>query len=194
MDRLRATAQAGDWVFGMGGNRLKATGRCIYGMKVTETLSFDEFWADPRFTAKKPTRNGSRVMMLGDNIYSRTDENAPWHQEDSHHSFPDGSPNQSNVEKDTRSNVVLVSEHFTYFGKNAAAVPISVLNEVGYKNCRGHRVFSQENAAPLVNWFQEITIGKVNTILGDPFDFRLSGARYSSGSNTIIKDEVVDTG
>ena len=54
MDRLRATAQAGDWVFGMGGSRLKATGRCVYGMKVTETISFDEFWADPRFAAKRP--------------------------------------------------------------------------------------------------------------------------------------------
>jgi hypothetical protein len=177
----------------MGGSRLKATGRCVYGMKVTETISFDEFWADPRFATKRPLRNGSRVMMLGDNIYSRTNENTPWHQEDSHHSFPDGSPNQSNVEKDTRANFVLASEHFVYFGENAIEVPASVLEEVGYSNGRGHRVFSQDDANPLLEWFEFVTIGKLNTVLGDPFDFRLSGARYSSGSNKIIKDEVVET-
>ena len=193
MDRLRATAKAGDWVFGMGGSRLKATGHCVYGMKVTETMSFDEFWSDPRFTAKRPIRNGSRVMMLGDNIYSRSNESTPWHQEDSHHSFPDGSPNQSNIEKDTRANVVLASRHFVYFGENAIKVPVNVLEEIGYSNGRGHRVFSQDVAAPLLNWFDQVATGKLNTILGDPFDFRLSGARYSSGSNKIIKDEVVDT-
>lgn len=193
MDRLRATAQVGDWVFGMGGSRLKATGRCVYGMRVTERLSFDEFWCDPRFAAKRPIRNGSRVMMLGDNIYSRTNESTPWHQEDSHHSFPDGSPNQSNIEKDTRANVVLASEHFAYYGENALEVPVNVLEKVGYSNGRGHRVFSQEAALPLVSWFERTAQGKLNSILGDPFDFRLSGARYSSGSNKIIKDEIVNT-
>ena len=96
-------------------------------MKVTKKISFDEYWADPHYVAKRPIRNGSRVMMLGDNIYSRTNEDSPWHQEDSHHSFPDGSPNQSNIDKDTRSNAVLVSEHFVYYGKDAIEVPQEVL-------------------------------------------------------------------
>lgn len=191
MDRLRATAQVGDWIFGMGGSRLKATGRCIYGMKVTKKISFDEYWADPHYVAKRPIRNGSRVMMLGDNIYSRTNEDSPWHQEDSHHSFPDGSPNQSNIDKDTRSNAVLVSEHFVYYGKDAIEVPQEVRDEIGYSNGRGHRVFTEDGATPLLEWFDHTTSGILNMVVADPFDFRLSGARYSSGSNRIIKDEVV---
>jgi hypothetical protein len=49
----------------MAGGDLSAPGNCIFGMRVTETLSFDQYWLDPRFEVKKPLRNGSRVMMLG---------------------------------------------------------------------------------------------------------------------------------
>ena len=68
---IRKVAQIGDWVMGVGGGRLQATGRCIYLMKVSEILNFDKYWSDKRFRVKKPVRNGSPVMMVGDNIYHR---------------------------------------------------------------------------------------------------------------------------
>ena len=39
----------GDWVFGVGGRRLKATGKCVFAMKVTRTVTFNEYWQDPEF-------------------------------------------------------------------------------------------------------------------------------------------------
>ena len=65
---IRRTAKIGDWVMGVGGSRLAAVGRCIYLMKVSKIRTFDEYWNDPKFQRKKPLRNGSLVMMVGDNI------------------------------------------------------------------------------------------------------------------------------
>jgi hypothetical protein len=64
MPRIRAKAQVNDWVVGIGGLRLKATGRCVYAMRVTETLSFDEYWVSETYFDKRPVRNGSSVAYL----------------------------------------------------------------------------------------------------------------------------------
>jgi hypothetical protein len=113
--RIRKQAKAGDWVIGMGGGRLKAKGRCIFAMQVTEKLTYNEYWADPRFLVKRPVRNGSSKMMVGDNIYYRDSDSAPWQQADSHHSHADGSINQLNLARDTQSDKVLISQHFFSF-------------------------------------------------------------------------------
>src|SRR5579871_6946909 len=94
--RIRKHAQIGDWVIGMGGRRLKLMGRCVFAMKVTQALSFNEYWEDHSFLDKRPVRNGSRAMMVGDNIYHRNGNEEGWIQLDSHHSLPDGSPNELN--------------------------------------------------------------------------------------------------
>ena len=189
--RIRSVADIGDWIFGVAGGDLVEAGHCVFGMRVTETLSFDEYWLDPRFEVKKPLRNGSRVMMLGDNIYHRESVNAEWQQEDSHHSRPDGSPDASNIATDTQTNRVLVSEHFTYFGASAPAIPAYVLDAIGYRNGRNHRRFSALAAKPLLFWFQEEAYRARSQIVDDPFQFRRSAARFSSGSNKIT-DEVVE--
>ena len=71
--RIRNVAQIGDWVMGVGGRSLQATGKCIYLMNVSEILTFDTYlsFVDTRFRVKKPIRNGSPVMMVGDNVYHR---------------------------------------------------------------------------------------------------------------------------
>ena len=188
--KIRSVAEVDDWIFGVGGSSLKASGRCIFGMRVTETLSFDDYWADPRFEAKKPVWNGSRAMMLGDNIYHRDNAASPWQQEDSHHSRPDGTPDPSNIANDTQKNKMLISDHFVYFGDQALKVPESIFSSMSYINGRGHRKFSEVEAEPLTDWFKAVTQGRIGEVLGDPFQFRQSAARYSSGSNKIIMEVV----
>ena len=39
--RIRRKAEVGDWVIGMGGDRLNATGRCIYAMRVSAKVNFN---------------------------------------------------------------------------------------------------------------------------------------------------------
>lgn len=133
--QIRNNAQVGDWIMGVGGRRLKATGKCIYLLKVSEILTFNKYWSDMRFLKKKPLRNGSLKMMVGDNIYHQQFGNVSWVQEDSHHSNQDGTCNLENLSRDTGSTNVLVSEHFYYFGKSALPVD---LESIGYKNGVGH--------------------------------------------------------
>jgi len=169
----------------MGGSRLKATGRCIFAMRVEECLTFDEYWNDPRFRMKRPIRNGSKKMVVGDNIYHRESEAARWQQEDSHHSSPDGSLNLHNLESDTQTNRILASQHFVYFGAEAPTVPPEVLAEMGYQNGRSHRVFHEADSASLLSWLDENYRRDFGIVLGDPFDFEHSSKRYLGQTNRL---------
>jgi hypothetical protein len=181
--RIRQSAVVGDWVIGMGGRRLGLTGRCIFAMRVEEKLSYNSYWNDARFQIKKPFRNGSRVALVGDNIYHKDNGNTSlWMQEDSHHSNPDGSPNQVNVLNDTKADAVLISRRFFYFGSEAPKVPEYLLSKVEFKNGRNYRVFNQPKAEPLLAWINGF---RPNYLHGDPADFRLAHARYSGKGSRI---------
>lgn len=185
--KIRGVAKVGDWVLGMGGGELGATGKCIYFMQVTGTMSFNEYWADPDYQSKRPARNGSRVAMLGDNIYHRDAEGGQWTQENSHHSRADGTPEWWNVENDTSRDRVLISKRFVYFGGRAVEVPRKILDEIGYANVRNHRTFRADECQSLLEWMEAIGRGKWNTILADPFQFQDSGARYSKELDRVVK-------
>ncbi len=97
-------------------------------MHVSETMTFDDYWADPRFLEKRPDLTGSTMQAYGDNIYSR-DENGQWRQLDSHHSRPGGEINPDNVTNDTQTNRVLVATEFSYFGEDAPLMPAALRGE-----------------------------------------------------------------
>jgi hypothetical protein len=176
---IRRVAKVGDWVVGVGGTALKATGRCVYFMQVAGSLSFNEYWSHPDFKGKRPARNGSRMAMLGDNIYHRENKDDFWTQENSHHSNEDGTPELSNVENDTGTDRILFSNRFVYFGRDAIKIPQSVLDEIGYKNVRGHRTFLDPQCKLLIKWITERGNRNWNIIMSDPHQFENSSARYS---------------
>ena len=183
---IRSTAQVGDWIVGMGGSDLKATGRCVFAMQVTRALSFDAYWSDPEYLGKRPVRSGSRKMMIGDNIYHRPSTSSEWLQADSHHSQPDGKIDSHNVKRDTSINRVLISRHFFYFGSKAPFVPDDTLSKIGFQNCIGHRVYRSGECEPLLKWLFEVFANKLNQVSGDPFDFKRSDARYSVKTNRVV--------
>lgn len=177
--RIRNKAEVNDWVIGMGGSRLKATGRCIYAMCIAEKVTFNEYWTNPKYFDKKPIRNGSRKMMVGDNIYYLDTARNTWCQADSHHSNDDGSVNLQNLSTDTKSNKILISRHFFYFGKEAPLVSADLLDAIGYKkNPRDYRVFEDRIAGGLIEWLHNSFRGSLNQVIEDPFDFHQSEKRY----------------
>jgi hypothetical protein len=178
-------AEVGDWIIGMGGGRLRATGRCIFAMRVTRKLTFDQYWLEPAYIDKKPVRNGSRKMMVGDNIYSHSPTGEGWWQADSHHTNPDGSVNLHNLRVDTKSDKVLLSEHFFYFGTEAPVVPIALLEDIGFKNQRSYRVFDTDACSNLIEWLHSKFSSLMNMVVSDPFDFDKSEKHYSAGSNKV---------
>lgn len=183
--QIRKKAEIGDWVIGMGGSNLKATGRCIFGMLVTEKMTFNEYWLSPMFLDKKAVRNGSQRMIVGDNIYHYDSACGEWLQADSHHSNADGSVNIHNLQRDTKSDKVLISRHFFYFGKEAPTVPNALLHDLNYKNGRGHRVFDLQAASGLIEWMQSCLPEAQNQIIAEPMDFHRCEKRYSAGSNKV---------
>lgn len=177
--QIRKSANVGDWVIGIGGARLRATGHCIFAMEVTNRVSFDVYWADKAFLDKRPVRNGSRRMLVGDNIYHFTGNQ--WHQADSHHSLEDGTPNILNIQKDTSTNSVLISQNFHYFGKDPPDVS-DILSELGYKNGRYHRKYDLVKAKDLLSFLDRFP---KNQVLADPFDFHTANSRYTGIGSKI---------
>ncbi len=184
---IRRKAQVGDWIIGMGGAKLNAVGRCIYLMQVTDTLTFDAYWDHPEYRCKRPVRNGSRMTIMGDNIYHRPVGTTAWVQEDSHHSQIDGRPEPSNIQNDTQTDRVLISRNFFYFGEAAPSIPEEILEQLKYNNGRGYRKLTLAQAQPLLHWIQEQYKGRVNTVVGDPYQFMKSSSRYSKRMDKVVE-------
>jgi hypothetical protein len=154
--QIRTAAQPGDIVVSCGSTGNGLAGRVICVQRVSGKSSFQDYWDDPRFAKKRPNFKGSRQKAYGDNIYHR-EPGGPWLQERSHHSFPDGTVNVSNLARDTGSDNVLWSEDFVYFGRLAPLIPDNLRSFAGddlYPSGRSHRVgFSSDFVAAVDAWF-----------------------------------------
>lgn len=152
----------GDLIFGCGSAETKQVGRIVFVMRVSGESSFNEFWNNPRFADKRPFFGGSRRRAYGDNIYHR-DANV-WVQARSHHSYPDGSTNLLNLNRDTRADRVLWGEEFAYWG--AAAIPLPDSLAAPHDNLALNRVrnikrnFSPNFVAAAEAWFAQIPKGR----------------------------------
>ncbi|MGP1719680.1 Nmad2 family putative nucleotide modification protein [Shewanella frigidimarina] len=185
--KIRKGAKIGDWILGVGGRDLGTDiqGKCILLMKVSEKMSFEEYWNEPRFALKKPCRNGSPLKMLGDNIYHR-DCVGNWIQEDSHHSNSDGTTNNDNLARDTGDcDQVLVSNHFFYFGNNPIPVDLGSIN---YKPGIGHKkipLSSSVSAKQLVEMVYSKNKCNLNCVMSDPCQFLVSHQRVNQNTGII---------
>lgn len=147
---IRKSADVGDWVVGTGSlTKNDPEERLIYAMRVDEVLTYDEYFSDERFEAKKPL-SGDDYEENGDNIYYTSSSiSGQKHREEDGTTYyrtetPNGdeliftdqsefvqvrNPNHSydSIENDTRHdpnrNAVLVSSHFWYFGEKLVLLP-----------------------------------------------------------------------
>jgi hypothetical protein len=165
---IRRVAMHGDWVVGTGSSAKKRPPTFVYVMRVTETLTFDEYWADSRFLAKRPNLSGSQKQAFGDNIYHSDAKSGAWIQEDSHHSYADGAPNLGNLDSDTQTDRVLISNEFAYWGGQGPPVPERFRSFDGYdiRAIRNHKsVFSQHFVDEFVVW---VRLLDESGCIGDP--------------------------
>lgn len=173
MPVIRRTAQVGDWVVGTGSVTKGLDGRLVFAMRVDETMTYNEYWADDRFARKRPNLSGSLKQRYGDNIYHRPDPYAAWIQEDSHHSHENGVPNRWNIAHDTKTDRVLVSQTFTYWGGEGPLIPKLFRDwngvDVVHKD-RGYRVavFPDDLRDAFVQWLQD---EHDRGVIGEPYDW-----------------------
>ena len=173
--KIRKGAEVGDWVIGTGSDaKGKWRGNHIsYAMKVTEILTFDEYWNEERFLAKKPNLDGDLPEACGDNIYQFDYPNGCWCRVPAYHC------DSSLMLWDTSVDRVLISDDFVYWGGNGPLLPeFGGLNLC--KEGRNHLKFdsrvSTEKAAieEFVVWIQGIQANGETGVCGKPLDFKLS--------------------
>lgn len=124
--RQNKNLQVGDWIVGFGSKSMDNDGYLIYAMKVERIITFDEYWESEEFQCKKPVINGTLVQMYGDNVY-HTDKSAKtvrnFIQERCAHSNKDWTVNLGHYAQDTRTDRVLLSKTFYYFGDHCISLP-----------------------------------------------------------------------
>ena len=152
---LAALRLVGDWIVGTSSRANGRQGRFVYVMRVAETLTYNEYWAGPRFRQKKPNVGGSLKQAFGDNIYFK-DEIGKWHQQDSHHSYEGGVPNVHNIRNDTQTDRVLIGEEFVYWGGSGPQIDADFCNYASHDICaiRHHKSnFPSGFVSDFVRWF-----------------------------------------
>ena len=157
--RIRKTALVGDWIIGTGSAKYGRQGFLIFAMRVTETMTFNEYWNDERFRRKRPNLLGSVKQAFGDNIYVK-DDTGCWHQENSHHSYNTGLPNPHNIRNDTKTDRVLCSTDYAYWGGSGPIIPDKFRNFRGKDICcltQGHKcVFPDDLVDCFVKWIRSL--------------------------------------
>jgi len=150
---IRKGARLGDYVLGTGASRAGLQGHLIYWMRVSEIITFDDYWADQRFRRKKPVMTGSTYQRYGDNIY-HSNIDGQFDQEDSFHSREDGSPSPGDIRRDTaRTHRVLVGYEFAYWGRSAIPLPAGLKCFV--KKGPGHkRKFTEPQVELWLAWLE----------------------------------------
>jgi len=176
---IRKSATLGDWVLGFGsaakGSELRE--KLVFAMLVDDKITFDEYWVGPDYQCKKPVIGGSLKQKYGDNIYHRS--NGKWKQADSHHSLENGEENKHNLVRDTKSDAVLLSTHFWYFGKDAVAVPGNLRCLIPC--CRKYiKPDVPENQ--LKEWLENLNAVGGGGFIGEPAKFSKGFERYDGNS------------
>lgn len=168
---IRRVAQVGDWVLGTGSKVANLGDRLVYAMQVEEVLGFEQYWNDERFARKRPKLRGSTKQQYGDNIYHRAPDGV-WLQENSRHSFGDGSPNPGHVQRDTKADAVLISRQFVYYGSQGPVLPdrfrtgygMDLVHGAPSYRCR----FPEDMRDAVIDW----VVNDLDTGLqGDPLDW-----------------------
>ena len=157
---IRKHAKIGDWIVGTGSKTRGREGCLVFVMRVTEVMQFNDYWSDPRFEQKKPNLRGSKKQAFGDNIYYRDPSTCEWQQEDSHHSYLHGTPNIKNINNDTQTDRVLISNNYIYWGGEGPQTPAKYRNYCGSDLCktgRGYKCnFSDNMVGEFVDWIQAL--------------------------------------
>ena len=158
--RIRKTAQIGDWIIGTGSKNLRVgsrekkkkgidrSGHLIYAMRVTEAMTYDEYWHDPRFRDKRPCMGRGIVGEFGDNLYYRNLQTNQLEKMDwPYHCLPGEECRDTSVDR------VLISDDFIYLGGDGPPMPPEFL-ELVYTG-RGHKCrLPEENVQKLVQWLR----------------------------------------
>lgn len=167
--RIRATAQVGDWIAGLGSTRAVGSGRLVYAMLVDEVVPLDIYGSAPRFVGKRPSVQGDWWQRLGDNQYFK-DSTGGWRQRRGRHG-----PRQ--MERDLSGLKALVGAEYYYFGREAPELPPE-LRQIIKRGPGYRRIRSGDVVRLLATWLRA---SHRTGLLGDPWARRTPDDRVRGG-------------
>lgn len=136
--RIRSDADVGDLVLGTP-SRSAGEERIIHLTRVSETLTYDEYYHDERFQMKRPENDTN-----GDNIYYLEDDVIQQDAKTNHHQ------STSNRQRDLNTDRVLIGKTYWYFANSGVAVPESLRHDVIHKYKQSsRRLYSKKSAKSL---------------------------------------------
>ena len=149
--RIRKAAEPGDLVVGL-------SPRCellVYILRVEETLTFDQYWTDPRFEKKKAVWSRDGVERNGDNIYEPDARGGFRQLRSAHWDHQADRESTSAKEHDTSANAVLVGRDFGGEGPELE-------DELSFLFVtRGHRCqFTPDQIAAAGSYFDQLPRGR----------------------------------
>lgn len=183
---IRKTASIADWIVGTGSKVSCLEDRLVFVMRITGSMTFCEYYESDEFQTKKPNMGGSLKQAFGDNIYYK-DERGLWMQNNSHHSWEDGTTNCNNQIKDTEVDRVLIGKEFTYWGGRGPVIPSdffcyqsakdSLIKPYDIRAGRGHKVcFPKDMISCFLQWLA--SLGQTGYI-GEPGDWKRMTRSFS---------------
>jgi hypothetical protein len=107
---IRSKARPGDWVVGITPRDLD--NRLAYAMKVDESLTFEQYWSDRRFKAKRPRWKTKGVKHCGDNCYEPLGNGKFRQLPSNHHDHKNACENQQAKKTDLDGKRVVVGRRF----------------------------------------------------------------------------------
>lgn len=115
---IRKHKKIGDWIAGFTSKKLNNDNvgeeRLVYLMKVTEKLTFADYWE--KYKQKRPDKDSDDLINLaGDNIYKPIGNGQFEQIKNDHH-------NEKHQERDLSGKYVLISDDFYYFGSEPLTI------------------------------------------------------------------------
>jgi Nucleotide modification associated domain 2 len=122
--QIRLKKQKGHYIAGFTSGELcndkVGEERLVYIMRVTEKVSFDTYWKEPRFDAKKPN-SINKISIVGDNIY-KPKELLDYFDKDNYAQVKNPFHGDNERDDDLSGQFVLLSNDFFYLGFSALPV------------------------------------------------------------------------
>lgn len=156
---VRAKAEEGDLILGLGTVATGTLGKLTYWMEVDELSDFNRYFNDERFQRKKPNVRGAKRRRYGDNIYWRDNEGEPLQQLDSFHAHPVAAERQLNIDDDTGvTENVLIGRRFGYYGGAGPEIPAEF--ELLHRPLMRYRCnFPEPERSAIEEWIRSLDIG-----------------------------------
>ena len=190
---IRRTAAIDDWVIGTGsanaicndGKRHDLTGHLVYAMKITKTLSMEEYdqYCLQELPAKLPDiKHIDWRRRMGDCIYDYSTGGTQRIRPSVH--------DEGNRERDLGGMRALLSTHFYYLGEEAVPLPTYLSPLI--KKSQGHRKI--EDQALIRRFEQWVAPFPPNTVIADPqlrhaFDGPINTTRLAACGTCHLEED-----